>query len=348
MEKLNFASDYMEGAHPKIMERLIETNFLATAGYGLDEFSASAKAKILAACGAHGGEVYFLTGGTQTNAVAITALLRPYQGAIAAKSGHISLHEAGAIEAGGHKVFELPHQQGKINAAEVEKFVADFMSDENREHMVMPGMVYISQPTEYGTLYSLAELTALHDVCQKYNLYLYIDGARLAYALASPANDVNLKDMAKLADMFYIGGTKCGALIGEALVIPKKNLIPHFFTIIKQRGALLAKGRLLGITFDELFTDDLYMKIGHDAVRLAAKMQEIFERRGLKLYFPSPTNQVFVILPNGLMEKLAAEISFSFWEKYDENNTVVRLATSWATTEENVTKLDTVLEKVLD
>lgn len=246
-EHLFFACDYMEGAHPAIMQRLMGTNLVKTAGYGLDEYCDGAKEKIRSACGAPDAEVHFLVGGTQTNATVIDALLKSYQGVIAAETGHISTHEAGAIEFGGHKVMTLPHHNGKIDAAHVRTMLEDYYNDGNHDHMVMPGMVYVSHPTEYGTLYSRAELEEISNVCRKYHIPLYLDGARLAYALACPQNDITLKDLASLCDVFYIGGTKCGALFGEAVVIPRPGLIPHFFTIIKQHGALLAKGRLLGI-----------------------------------------------------------------------------------------------------
>ena len=232
-QKLSFASDYMEGAHPEILRRLLETNMEQTAGYGLDAYSESARKKIRAACQANDAEIFFLIGGTQANAVVIDALLRSYQGVIAAETGHISLHEAGAIEFGGHKVLTLAHQAGKITAAQIESALAAYREDANREHMVMPGMVYLSQPTEYGALYSLAELEAISAVCHAADVPLYLDGARLAYALACPANDVTLADIARLADVFYIGGTKCGALFGEAVVFPKRNTVPHFFSIVK-------------------------------------------------------------------------------------------------------------------
>jgi threonine aldolase len=246
-DRLYFASDYMEGAHPAILQRLLETNMVHSAGYGLDTFSESARARIRRACSAPEADVHFLVGGTQTNATVIGSILRPCQGVIAAESGHISTHEAGAIEAGGHKVLALPHTMGKLDAASVADCVKAYREDGNHDHMVMPGMVYISQPTEYGTLYSLKELSELHDACREYNLALYADGARLAYALACEENDVSLADLARLCDVFYIGGTKCGAFYGEAVVFADPGLIPHFFTIIKQRGALVAKGRITGL-----------------------------------------------------------------------------------------------------
>ena len=343
--KLSFASDYMEGAHPSILETLQETNFLASPGYGTDSFTDSAKQKIREACKAPDAEVYFLVGGTQTNATVIDALLQSYQGVIAADTGHVSMHEAGAIEHSGHKVLTLPHELGKLSAEEIRAYLKTFWSDENHEHMVMPGMVYISQPTEYGTLYSKKELEDISSVCREYKIPLYVDGARLAYALASPKNDVSLQDLAGLCDVFYIGGTKCGALFGEAVVIPKAGRIPHFFTIIKQHGALLAKGRILGIQFDVLFTEHLYEQIGKTAVALAAKIQDTIKTAGIPLYLESPTNQVFCIMENARLEALGNEVEYSFWEKADETHTVIRFATSWATQEENVEKLCELLRR---
>ncbi len=344
MEKLFFASDYMEGAHPKILQKLVETNFVKTPGYGTDAFCESAREKIRAACDTPNAEVYFLPGGTQTNAMIINYLMRPYQGVIAAVTGHIEGHEAGAIENGGHKIFCVPEYNGKLKAEDVEKTAKKYYEDDNRDHMVMPGMVYISQPTESGTLYSLAELEAICNVCKAYNMYLYVDGARLAYALACPTNDVTLQDMARLCDVFYIGGTKCGALLGEAVVIPQAGLIPHFFTLMKQHGALMAKGRVMGIQFDTLFTDDLYFEIGRSAVGFADKIRGKLQEKGLELCYGSPTNQVFVKLTDAMRAKLEERVNVSFWEKPDDTHTVIRLATSWATTTEDVDKLLKILE----
>ena len=342
-EKLSFACDYAKGAHPNIMQRMMETNLIKTAGYGFDEFSESARDKIRKACECERATVEFLVGGTQTNAVIIDALLRSYQGVIAAETGHISVHEAGAIEANGHKVLTIPHQYGKISACAVEKYLDDYYNDANHEHMVMPGMVYLSHPTEYGTLYSKAELQAFRNVCDKYKIYLYVDGARLAYALSCLENDVTLKCLAELCDAFYIGGTKCGALFGEAVVVPKPEEMPHLFTIIKQHGALLAKGRLLGIQFDELFRNDLYMKIGKSAIEAAERITRALQEKGYRLYFESPTNQIFVIIENDALKKLGEKVEYSFWEKYDDNHTVIRFATDWGTTEAEANALIDIL-----
>lgn len=337
--KLSFSSDYMEGAHPEILRRLLETNLEKTNGYGFDPYSESAKDKIRAACNCPDAEIYFLIGGTQTNATVIDAMLRSYQGVLAPESGHISIHEAGAIEFGGHKVMALHQKNGKITAEQIENALNAYNSDLNREHMVMPGMVYISQPTEYGTLYSLEELRNISRICRENSIPLYVDGARLAYALSSMENDVTLRDMAELCDVFYIGGTKCGALFGEAVVIPRPGTIPHFFSIIKQHGALLAKGRLLGLQFDVLFSDGLYEKIGKNANDNAAKIRSALRENRYQIYIEAPTNQVFVIIDNDRMQHLSEKVEFGFWEKYDENHTVIRFATSWATTEADVDQM---------
>ena len=343
MKRISFTSDYMEGAHPLIMQRLMETNLEKTPGYGTDAYCEAAKAKIRSACHALEAEIFFLVGGTQTNATVIDGLLQSYQGVIAAETGHIGVHEAGAIEFGGHKVLTLPHKNGKITAEQIEKLLCDYANDANRDHMVMPGMAYLSQPTEYGTLYSRAELTQISSVCRAHHILLYIDGARLAYALACPENDVSLADLAALCDAFYIGGTKCGALFGEAAVLPRPGLIPHFFTIIKQHGALLAKGRLLGIQFDTLFTDGLYEKLGAPAMAAADHIRAALRECGYTLCFDSPTNQVFCILDNDTMARLAQKVDFGFWEKYDDTHTIVRFATSWATDMDDVKLLKDAL-----
>lgn len=346
MGKLHFACDYQEGAYPSILKRLEETNYDHTPGYGADEITASAKERIRNACDAPLAEVEFLVGGTQTNAVVIDSLLKSYQGVITADTGHISVHEAGAIEFCGHKVLTLPSAEGKITAMQIDSFASAYKNDGNRDHMVMPGMIYLSQPTELGTLYSLEELTAISRVSHAHGLKLYIDGARLAYALASSENTVSLKDLAKLCDVFYIGGTKCGALFGEAVVIPDPSLIPHFFTIIKQHGALLAKGRILGIQFDELFRDDLYRKIGASAVRQADQIRQVLNESGYRQMLINPTNQIFVSLENSRMKKLSEQLEFSFWEQSDENHTVIRLVTSWATKQEDTDQLIQILKSL--
>lgn len=343
---ISFESDYIAGAHPEILKRLMETNMEALTGYGSDLYSQRAKDKIRKAVGMEDTEVEFLLGGTQTNMVVISTMLADYEGVIAAETGHVSLHEAGAIEFTGHEVLPLPQKEGKIQADDLEDYLHNFYQDENHEHMTFPGMVYISHPTEYGTLYSKEELTHLSDICRTYKIPLYMDGARLGYGLMSRQTDLTLEDIARLCDVFYIGGTKVGALCGEAVVFTRGNKPKHFMTSVKKRGALLAKGRLLGIQFDRLFTDDLYFEISRHAIDLAEKLKEIIRAHGLKMYLESPTNQQFLILENKQMEVLSKEIVFSFWEKYDDNHTVVRLATSWSTTEEDLEKLDQVLTSI--
>ncbi len=342
-QKLSFASDYMEGAHPEILCRLLETNMEQTAGYGLDAYSESARKKIRATCQAADAEIFFLIGGTQANAVVIDALLRSYQGVIAAETGHISLHEAGAIEFGGHKVLTLAHEAGKITAAQIEGALAAYQEDANHDHMVMPGMVYLSQPTEYGALYSRAELEAISVVCRAGGVPLYIDGARLAYALACPENDVTLPNIARLADVFYIGGTKCGALFGEAVVFPKRDTVPHFFSIVKQHGALLAKSRITGLQFEALFTDRLYERGGEQAIRAADRIRRALREKGYRLFYDVPTNQIFLVLDDAAKRRLEAAAAIDFWEKLADGTTVMRIATSWATQDEDVERLIEIL-----
>lgn len=334
-----FNSDYLEGAHPKILQRLLESNMEKTEGYGMDKYCESAREKIRGACKCPEAEIYFLSGGTQTNATVIDALLYSYEGVIAVKSGHINTHEAGAIEARGHKVIEVEGQNGKLSAKTVEEYLKNFQEDGNHEHMVAPGMVYISHPTEYGTLYTKDELKDLSAVCRKYKVFLYLDGARLGYGLMAKDSDVTLEDIAGYCDVFYIGGTKVGALLGEAVVITPAVRIKNFFTIIKQHGALLAKGRLLGIQFDTLFTDNLYFEISKHAIDMAMKLKEEFQQKGYRFYIDSPTNQQFIILDNEKMEALSKKVAFNFWEKLDDEHTIVRFATSWATKEEDVDAL---------
>ena len=334
-----FTSDYMEGAHPAILQRLAETNMVQAAGYGLDAFSERAREKIRAACAAPSAEIHFLTGGTQTNMTVISAMLRPYQGVVAAETGHIALHEAGAIERGGHKVLALPAVDGKLTADAVAACLSAYADDENRGHMVMPGMVYVTHPTEYGTLYTRAELTAVSDVCRAHGVPLFLDGARLAYALGCRANDVTLEDIARLTDAFYIGGTKCGALIGEAVVFPTPGTVPHFFSIVKQCGALLAKGRLLGIQFDTLFTDGLYERCGAHAIAAADRIRAALREHGYRFAWETPTNQIFLALSPAERERLEQHVQIDFWEKISDETTVMRIATSWATRAEDVDRL---------
>ena len=340
---LAFENDYSEGAHEKVLQRLLETNLEQLPGYGADHYCESAKEKIKEACGCPDADVQFIVGGTQTNQIVISSMLKPCEGVIAAETGHVSTHEAGAIECTGHKVLTLPHEAGKIGADVLDDWLHSFYEDENHEHMVFPGMDYISHPTEYGTLYTKGELAELSAVCSQYGIPLYLDGARLGYGLAAEETDVTLKDVAEYCDVFYIGGTKVGALCGEAVVFTKENMPLHFMTMVKQRGALLAKGRLLGIQFDALFTDDLYSEISRNAIVTADRLKQVLKEKGYEFYIDSPTNQIFVILENEKMEQLKQNVVFSFWEKKDEDHTVVRFATSWATRMEDVEKLAALL-----
>ncbi|HFI0292404.1 TPA: low specificity L-threonine aldolase [Streptococcus suis] len=341
---LHFENDYNKGAHPALLQALVESNQEGLSGYGTDCYTQSAIEKIRQATQCPQAQITFLTGGTQTNQVAINSMLASYEGVIAADTGHISTHEAGAIEFSGHKVLTIPHQEGKIFAADIEQLLADFYADANHEHMVHPGMVYISHPTEYGTLYTKAELTAIATVCRSYQIPLFLDGARLGYALASRDTDVDLQAIAELTDLFYIGGTKMGALMGEALVFTKNNQPKHFTSIVKQHGALLAKGRLNGVQFDRLFTDDLYIELGRHAIAMAEQLTEILEEKGYHFYLKSPTNQQFVIVKNEELKRLTeAGIAYGLWEKYDQDHTVIRFATSWSTSQEDVDQLRRVL-----
>ena len=336
---VSFECDYIAGAHPEILKRLAETNMESLPGYGMDHYSESAKEKIREACGLPDAQVELLVGGTQTNSVVISTMLRDWEGVIAADSGHVSVHESGAVEFTGHKVIELPAKDGKLEAAAVRKYLEVFHSDMTHDHMVFPGMVYISYPTEPGTLYSKAELKALSDLCHEYEIPLYLDGARLGYGLMSDACDLTLQDIARLVDVFYIGGTKVGALCGEAVVFTKGNRPEHFITSVKKRGALLAKGRLLGIQFDTLFTDDLYFKISRHAIEMASKIKEIIKEKGWQVYMDSPTNQQLILLTEEEMSELAKTVIFDRWGVYDETHTIVRLASSWSTTEEDIEAL---------
>ena len=340
---VSFESDYICGAHPEVLRRLAETNLEPLSGYGTDPYCESAKRKIRAAVGLPEAEVFFLTGGTQANAVVISTMMADYEGVLAAATGHVSTHEAGAVEYTGHEVLELPQENGKIVPEDLARYLSDYYADKNHEHMTFPGMVYLSWPTEYGTLYSRAELEKISGICRKYGIPLFLDGARLGYGLMSREADLTLPELAALCDVFYIGGTKMGALCGEAVVFTRGNQPKHFLTSVKKRGALLAKGRLLGVQFDALFTDDLYFRIGRHANEMAEKMKAIFAARGVPFHIQSPTNQQFVVLENGRMEALRQKIAFSFWEKVDDTHTAVRFAAGWSTTEEDLRALEAAL-----
>lgn len=341
-----FDSDYMAGAHPKVMERLLETNHLSTIGYGCDEYTRHAAELIRKACGQPNARVYFLVGGTQTNATVIDGLLSRHQGVLAAESAHINVHEAGAIEATGHKILTLPQYEGKVLASDLKEYIDNFYSDDTYEHMVAPGMLYISFPTEYGTTYSYEELTKLSEICHNANIPLYIDGARLAYGLAAKGNNVTLKDIAQLSDVFYIGGTKVGALFGEAVVITNPTLLKNFFPLIKQHGALLAKGRLLGVQFEALFENNLYEEIGLQTVEKALRIRNLFSSKGYKIVVNSTTNQQFIRLPNQIIDKLKENISFELWGPRGKTETVVRFVTGWATSYTDIDTLASILNNL--
>lgn len=336
---IHFNSDYLEGAHPAVLQRLVDTNMEQTIGYGCDPYCEQAREKIRAACAAPEADVHFLVGGTQTNTTVIASILRPYQGVVSAVSGHINCHEAGAIESTGHKVIALPAENGKITAQQVADYVEWHRNDESMEHIVYPGMVYISYPTEGGTLYSKAELTAMYDTCRRCGLYLFIDGARLGYGLTSDEADLTLPELARLCDVFTIGGTKIGLLFGEAVVIMNPALTKDFRPLLKQRGGMLAKGRLLGLQFDALFTDDLYFRIARHANEMAYQIREIFVSAGYPLLFDSPTNQQYPIMSDEELAVLGQSFGYEYWERTDPTHSGVRFAASWATTQEQVDAL---------
>lgn len=335
---ISFESDYDNGCHELILKRLAETNDERATGYGLDDYCKMAKEKVRAACGTPEADVFFLMGGTQTNATVIDAMLSSYQGVLAVETGHINVHESGAIEFGGHKVLRLPSHDGRMDASELEKWLKDFYDDPTYDHMVFPGLVYITFATELGTIYSRAQLESISAVCKNYNLPLFIDGARLGYGLMAEGCDISLPQLAELCDVFYIGGTKCGAYCGEAVVFPKGNAPAHFFTIVKQHGALLAKGRLLGIQFDTLMSDDLYFKLARHAVVQAMRLRDAFVAKGYKMYSNSPTNQQFVLLSKDAIARLSKDFVFEQWYPVGDDMNC-RFVTSWATRVQDVDAL---------
>ncbi len=334
-----FQNDYVEGAHPAVLQKLIDTNMEQSVGYGEDPYCEEAKARIRKAVGREDVDIHFLVGGTQTNLTVIDAALRPYQGALCAQTGHINVHETGAVEACGHKVLALPGKDGKITAAQVKEAHDSHWADGAHEHMVQPKLVYISHPTELGTLYTKQELTDLRKVCDECGLYLFLDGARLAYGLAAEGTDVTLSDIAALTDAFYIGGTKVGALFGECVVISHPALKEDFRYLIKQKGGMLAKGRLLGLQFLAMFENDLYMEMGRHADRLAMKLKKELQEKGYRFYMDSITNQQFVIVEDTKLQELEKEFLFNHETCYDADHTVIRICTSWATKEEHIEKL---------
>lgn len=332
-----FINDYSEGCHPKILQALTRTNTEQTAGYGCDPYCKEAAELIAKELHAPESRIHFFTGGTQTNLTVIASILRPHQGVIAAETGHINVHETGAIEACGHKVLTVKTADGKLTAAAAERLINAHYKDPTAEHMVQPGMIYISNPTELGTIYLKEEIKALKSVADKYGTPLFLDGARLGTALTAEKNDLTLADLARYTDVFYIGGTKMGALFGEALVINAVSVQKDFRYIQKQKGALLAKGRLLGVQFKELFTDNLYFKIGASMNETAQMIRRGFKEREFDFLIESETNQSFPIIEDSLLPKIAKEFGFEFWEKVSEDKTAVRFCTSWATTKEAVT-----------
>ena len=344
---IRFNSDYQEGAHPRILERLAQTNYEQSPGYGEDGFCAEAREIIRDLCGRQDADVHFLVGGTQANFTVLSAALRTYQGVISAETGHIAVHETGSVEATGHKVIALPQTNGKITAEQVNEVCRLHFSDESHEHMVMPKAVYLSQPTELGTLYSRDELTAMRSVCDQWNLYLYVDGARLGYGMASPECDVDFAFLAATADVFYIGGTKQGALFGEAVVICNDALKQDFRYVIKQKGGMLAKGRLLGIQFSELLRDGLYMELSSHAIDLAMRLKSALSEMGVPFLVDSPTNQQFPILSDAVLEKLSENYSYSYQCRVDETRSAVRFCTGWATKAEHVDALIDDLRKAM-
>ncbi len=337
--RLYFKNDYSEGAHSDILRRFSETQMEQLTGYGTDPYCESAQQKIRVACGCETAQVKFVCGGTQTNQLVIDTMLKPYEGVVGVTTAHINVHEAGAVEFTGHKVLTLPHHNGKMDAGELRALIDTFYADESHEHMVYPGMVYVSHPTELGTLYSKEELKAVSDVCKEYDIPLFLDGARLGYGLMSRGTDLTLEDIAQLCDVFYIGGTKVGALCGEAIVFTKNNMPKCFVAQIKQHGALMAKGWVTGLQFDTLFTDGLYMKLGKNAIDTANMLKEGFVSKGYELYVDSPTNQQFVVVDDTQLATLSENAVFEVWEKLEDGRTVVRFVTSWATKAETVEKL---------
>ena len=342
---VSFESDYNNGAHPDVLQHLIDTNQMQSASYGADIWSHQAREKIRQACQCPDADIYFLVGGTQTNATVIDGVLTGYEGVIAVDTGHINVHESGAIEASGYKIITLPQHDGKMTAEDLHNFHDRFYADPVYEHMVIPGIVYITFPTELGTLYKASEIEAIYDLCQAYEVPLFIDGARLGYGLMSEACDFDLPWLARHCDVFYIGGTKVGALCGEAVVFPRNNAPRHFFNIIKQHGALLAKSRLAGVQFDALFTDGLYFHISRHAIRMALRLRQLFLDAGIPLK-DSPTNQQFAILTQRQQLHLREKVLFETWEPIDADRTLCRFVTSWSTTDADMQTLADALQQL--
>lgn len=345
---ISFECDYNNGVHPAVLRHLCDTNDLQTLTYGFDSYSEQAKQKIRQACNDAEADVFLLVGGTQTNTTVIDGMLYSYEAVICATTGHIAVHESGAIERSGHKIITLPSHLGKLAAVDLQQFMQEFENDESRDHVAQPGMVYISLPTELGTLYTSEEILDIEQVCHKHNLKLFIDGARLGYGIAASNGDITLPFLASHCDAFYIGGTKVGALCGEAVVFPHHGAPRRFFSIVKQHGALLAKGRLVGVQFDALFTTDtsgepLYLSISRHAIQMAMCLKELLQQKGYRFYLDSPTNQQFVVLPNDEMHRLEQQVQFTHWGPYDNEHTICRFVTSWATTKSDLQMLRDIL-----
>ena len=340
---ISFECDYNNGAHPKVLENLIKYNDSKPTPYGFDEFSERAKNCIREAIGMPDAQIFFLTGGTQTNATTIDSMLYQYEGVICVGSGHINVHEAGAVEFTEHKIITIPDFEGKMEARTLDKYLDDFYHDGNRDHAVHPGLVYITFPTELGTLYTARELDDIYQVCHRYDIPLYIDGARLGYGLMAEGSDVTLPYLARHCDVFYIGGTKIGALCGEAVVFTNRQAHKHFFSIQKQHGAVIAKGALIGLQFEALFTDNLYLELSSHAIRMAMEMKKIFQEKGYHFYVDSPTNQQFIVLPDAEVERLSQHMEFTHFGKADKHQTICRFVTSWATTEDDINELKRLL-----
>lgn len=340
---ISFECDYNNGAHPKVLENLVKYNDAKPTPYGFDEFSERAKNCIREAINMPDAQIFFLTGGTQANATTIDSMLYQYEGVICVGSGHINVHEAGAVEFTEHKIITIPDREGKMEAKTLNKYLDDFYHDGNRDHAVHPGLVYITFPTELGTLYTARELDDIYQVCQHYGIPLYIDGARLGYGLLAEGNDVTLPYLARHCDVFYIGGTKIGALCGEAVVFTNRQAHKHFFSIQKQHGAVIAKGALIGLQFEALFTDNLYFKLAEHAIKMAMRMKRLFQEKGYEFYVDSPTNQQFIVLPDTEVERLSQHVEFTHFGQADKHHTICRFVTSWATTEDELNELKRLL-----
>ena len=340
---ISFECDYNNGACQEVLDNLVRYNSSKPTPYGFDEFSERAKGRIREACGLPDAQIFFLTGGTQANATTIDSMLYQYEGVICVGSGHINVHEAGAVEFTEHKIITIADTDGKMEAKVLDKYLDDYLHDGNKDHAVHPGLVYITFPTELGTLYTAKELSDLYQVCQQYEIPLYIDGARLGYGLMAEGNDITLPYLARHCDVFYIGGTKIGALCGEAVVFTNRKAHKHFFSIQKQHGAVIAKGALIGLQFDALFTNDLYFKLSEHAIKMAMRMKDIFKKKGYQLMVDSPTNQQFVIIDNAQVDKLSEKMLFTHFGQADKHHTICRFVTSWATTEEEINEFERLL-----